>query len=204
MARCFSKITKNQWFSPSYIMSRTYQHDLRHWIPNTMNTCEFSITWRWYTKIESTHQILCIKIKIPTLKEKIPHAEKLSRAEFGTFSSLLSVKKNCVTEFSQNFDSKSHILVWEANRQNHQIMQKTACHMTIWKDHKNRTIWSIFLLKKCLQAQNLICGYKLSLNHERSGLWGKSTFVKFRNCIGSAKFGWNGWVKRLSMDDVIP
>ena len=97
MARCFSKITKTQWFSPSYIMSRTYQHDLRHWTPNTMNTCEFSITWRLHTKIEFTHQILCIKIKIPTLKEKIPHAEKLSRAEFGTFSSLLSVKKNCVT-----------------------------------------------------------------------------------------------------------
>ena len=67
------------------------------------------------------------------------------------FTSIFKEKMR-ICEFSQNFDSKSHILVWQANRQNHQIMQKTACHMTIWKDHKNSTSWSIFLLKKVLSS----------------------------------------------------
>ena len=149
-------------------MSRTY---ISAWsapldvIINIPNMCKFSITWELYAKIELAHQILCIKIKIPTSEEKILHAETLSSAKFGTFSSLLSVQKY--------FDFKSHILVWETNRQNHQIMKKTLCHLKICKHHKIHTIWLFSYWKKCLKAKILICGYKPSLNHEKHWIPGK-------------------------------
>ena len=162
---------------------------------------KFSLTWWWlYTKIEFRHQILCIKIRIPTLKENIPPAENLSRAKCGTFSSLLSFKKNCVTDFSQNFYSEFHNfgLKCELTKSANNAVAKIAYHMTIWKDHKYRTIWSIFLLKKVLASpDSLLCLQTVVKLWKAVPSWGKSPFVKFRNCIGSANI-------RFSMNDVIP
>ena len=132
------------------------------------------------------------KRKNPTCRDP------LSRAEFGTFlfTSIFSeILRYC--EFSQNFDSNLQILVWQANPQNHQIMQKIAYQMTIWKDHKTVLFGQFSCWKKCWQVQTFICVYKLLQNHETQCIVGKIHFCKVLSLHRVSKY-------RLSMDNVIP
>ena len=171
----------------------TYQHDLRHWIQSYSQhvriQCDMMeiVYENWIHASNIVHKDRNSRTKRtnPACRDSI---ESKIRNLF--FTSVFQEKiRNC--DFSQNFDSKSHILVWQANRQNHQIMQKTACHMTIWKDHKNRTIWSIFLLKKVLTSPDShLCSQTVAKSWNACALQGKSTFVKFRSKIGSANIEW--------------
>ena len=104
----FKNNEKSAFFTQLYItiMSCAHQHNilnLHHWIQSSFPTLWTCVNSVWFDgdctrKLNLyTHQILCKKIKIPTLKEQIPPVQTISRAKFGTFSSLLSFKKNCIT-----------------------------------------------------------------------------------------------------------
>ena len=179
-------------------MSRTHQHTSPPLgsivLFNTLNTCEFSMTWWWlYSKIESTHQILCTKIRIPIVKGKIPPVQKIPRAEFGTFPSLLSFKKNCVTV------SFLRILIlnrtFSSDKRINKITKKCRKQRAIWRFEKiiNTVPFDQFSCwKKCWQAQTFICVYKLLQHHETQCIMGK---IHFR------KVSWlhRVWEFRLSM-----